>query len=160
MSGNIYQFSADLNGGEPQSLEAYRGKVLLVVNTASACGFTPQYEGLQKLQNEFGERGFSVLAFPCNQFGNQESGDDEAIRGFCDLRFNIDFPLFSKIDVNGNNAHPLFEWLKAEKGGWLGDNIKWNFTKFLVDREGRVVERFAPTTKPESIAGAIEKLLA
>ncbi|MBW3139006.1 glutathione peroxidase [Ferrimonas balearica] len=160
MSGNIYQFSADLNGGEPQSLEAYRGKVLLVVNTASACGFTPQYEGLQKLQNEFGERGFSVLAFPCNQFGNQESGDDEAIRGFCDLRFNIDFPLFSKIDVNGNKAHPLFEWLKAEKGGWLGDNIKWNFTKFLVDREGRVVERFAPTTKPESIAGAIEKLLA
>ncbi|MBW3163402.1 glutathione peroxidase [Ferrimonas balearica] len=160
MSGNIYQFSADLNGGEPQSLEAYRGKVLLVVNTASACGFTPQYEGLQKLQNEYGERGFSVLAFPCNQFGNQESGDDEAIRGFCDLRFNIDFPLFSKIDVNGNKAHPLFEWLKAEKGGWLGDNIKWNFTKFLVDREGRVVERFAPTTKPESIAGAIDKLLA
>ncbi|MBY6016582.1 glutathione peroxidase [Ferrimonas balearica] len=160
MSGNIYQFSADLNGGEPQSLEAYRGKVLLVVNTASACGFTPQYEGLQKLQNEFGDRGFSVLAFPCNQFGNQESGDDEAIRGFCDLRFNIDFPLFSKIEVNGNKAHPLFEWLKAEKGGWLGDNIKWNFTKFLVDREGRVVERFAPTTKPESIAGAIEKLLA
>ncbi|MBY6223351.1 glutathione peroxidase [Ferrimonas balearica] len=160
MSGNIYQFSADLNGGEPKSLEAYRGKVLLVVNTASACGFTPQYEGLQKLQNEYGERGFSVLAFPCNQFGNQESGDDEAIRGFCDLRFNIDFPLFSKIDVNGNKAHPLFEWLKAEKGGWLGDNIKWNFTKFLVDREGRVVERFAPTTKPESIAGAIEKLLA
>ncbi|MBY6185495.1 glutathione peroxidase [Marinobacter hydrocarbonoclasticus] len=160
MSGNIYQFSADLNNGESQSLENFRGKVLLVVNTASACGFTPQYEGLQQLQAEYGERGFSVLAFPCNQFGSQESGDDESIRSFCDLTFNISFPLFSKIDVNGPNAHPLYQWMKSKKGGWLGANIKWNFTKFLVDGEGRVVERYAPTTKPESIAGDIEKLLS
>ncbi|MBY5920433.1 glutathione peroxidase [Ferrimonas balearica] len=160
MSGNIYQFNAQLSSGENQSLEAYRGQVLLVVNTASACGFTPQYQGLQTLQQQYGEQGFSVLAFPCNQFGEQESGDDASIREFCDLKFNISFPLFAKIEVNGSQAHPLYGWLKSQKGGWLGSNIKWNFTKFLVDREGRVVERYAPTTKPESIAGDIEKLLA
>ncbi len=160
MSGTIYQFDAQLSGGETQSLEAYRGKVLLIVNTASACGFTPQYQGLQWLQEQYGDQGFTVLAFPCNQFGGQESGDDASIREFCDLKFQIRFPLFAKIDVNGDQAHPLFRWLKTRKGGWLGSNIKWNFTKFLVDKEGRVVERYAPTTKPESIAGDIEKLLA
>ncbi|MBY5991593.1 glutathione peroxidase [Ferrimonas balearica] len=160
MSGTIYQFDAQLNNGDTQSFQDFQGKVLLVVNTASACGFTPQYEGLEALQKRFGADRFAVLAFPCNQFGQQEKGDDEAIKNFCDLKFNISFPLFAKVEVNGGEAHPLYQWLKTQKGGWLGSNIKWNFTKFLVDSEGRVVERYAPTTKPESIAGDIEKLLA
>jgi glutathione peroxidase len=159
MSG-IYDFSArTLQGGEV-SLGEYRGRVLLIVNTASKCGFTPQYTGLQKLQQQFGPRGFEVLGFPCDQFGHQEPGDAEEIRNFCTTRYDVTFPLFAKVEVNGANAHPLWSWLKNERGGFLGGAIKWNFTKFLVDREGAVVDRFAPTTTPEAIAPKIEPLLS
>ena len=138
----------------------WRGKVLLVVNTASACGFTPQYDGLEELHRRFGPRGFAVLAFPCNQFGGQEPGSAEEIASFCATTFDVTFPLFAKIDVNGAAADPLFEHLKAEAPGLLGSRaIKWNFTKFLVDRTGRAVHRYAPTTKPEDIAADIEALL-
>lgn len=160
MSQGFYQFEANKNNGEPASMADYQGQVVLVVNTASACGFTPQYQGLEELQQEFGEKGFQVLAFPCNQFGAQEKGDDDTIRQFCDLNFNISFPLFAKIEVNGSGAHPLYQWLKKEKGGLLGSNIKWNFTKFLVDGQGRVVKRYSPTTTPKQIRRDIEKLLA
>jgi glutathione peroxidase len=135
--------------------------VLLIVNTASKCGFTPQYAGLEKLQEELSPRGFAVLGFPCNQFGQQEPGDAQEIQKFCSLSYNVTFPMFAKIDVNGANAHPLFEFLKGEKSGLLGiEAIKWNFSKFLVDQEGRVVERYAPTTTPASLKGDIEALLA
>jgi glutathione peroxidase len=155
----IYDFTAQRNSGEPQSLGDYRGQVLLIVNTASRCGFTPQYKGLQALQDRFGGRGFSVLAFPCNQFGHQEPGSDADIRGFCDTSYHTTFPLFAKVDVNGANAHPLFTYLKTQKGGGvLGSAIKWNFTKFLVGQDGRVLDRFAPTTTPEAIAPKIEAL--
>ncbi|QIZ76573.1 glutathione peroxidase [Ferrimonas lipolytica] len=160
MSNNIYQFEAELNNGELTSLEKWRGNVMLVVNTASACGFTPQYQGLEKLQQQFSEQGFTVLAFPCNQFGKQEKGSDEEVRNFCDLNFNISFPLFKKIDVNGSDELPLYGWLKKQKGGLLGDRIKWNFTKFLVSADGKVVRRYAPTTKPEQIAGDITAQLS
>lgn len=156
---SVYQFSAQSNRHDTIEFEQYRGQVLLVVNTASACGFTPQYEGLEKLQQKYSDKGFSVLAFPCNQFGSQEAGDDEAIRSFCDLQFNISFPLFAKIEVNGRRAHPLYVWLKKQKGGLLGDGIKWNFTKFLIDQQGKVVKRYAPTTKPEQIDKDIAALL-
>ncbi|WP_457488466.1 glutathione peroxidase, partial [Tardiphaga sp. P5_C10] len=129
------------------------------VNTASACGFTPQYAGLEKLQQDFAPRGFSVLGFPCNQFGAQEPGDARQIESFCETNYHVTFPLFEKIDVNGPRAHPLYNHLKSEKSGLLGAGIKWNFTKFLVDRSGRVVERFAPTAKPESLREKIEALL-
>ena len=156
----IYDLSANLNNGKDQKLSAYKGKVLLIVNTASKCGFTPQYEGLQKLYGQFHDQGFEVLAFPCDQFGHQEPGSDADIKTFCETNYGVDFPLFSKIDVNGANEHPLYKFLKSEKGGLLGDSIKWNFTKFLVDKSGKVVERYAPTTPPERIAPDIEKLLA
>lgn len=159
MEQSFYQFEVKRNDGQSESLEAYRDQVVLLVNTASACGFTPQYEGLEKLQQELGDKGFTVLAFPCNQFGSQESGDDESIRSFCDLRFNITFPLFAKIEVNGRGAHPLFAWLQQQQKGLLGAKIKWNFTKFLVDKTGRVVKRYAPTTPPEAIVGDIKALL-
>lgn len=159
MEQSFYQFEVIRNDGQSESLEAYRDQVVLLVNTASACGFTPQYEGLEKLQQELGDKGFTVLAFPCNQFGSQESGDDESIRSFCDLRFNITFPLFAKIEVNGRGAHPLFAWLQQQQKGLLGAKIKWNFTKFLVDKTGRVVKRYAPTTPPEAIVGDIKALL-
>jgi glutathione peroxidase len=155
----IYDFSATLNSGKDKKLSAYKGKVLLIVNTASQCGFTPQYKGLQELYAKYHGKGFELLAFPCDQFGHQEPGDDEQIKQFCETKFGVEFPLFSKIEVNGSNAHPLYNFLKNEKGGLLGDSIKWNFTKFLVDKEGKVVERYAPTTPPERIAGDIEKLL-
>ncbi|WP_028108458.1 glutathione peroxidase [Ferrimonas futtsuensis] len=155
----FYDFSAQSNRHQSISMETYRDTVVLVVNTASNCGFTPQYEGLEKLQQQYGDRGFTVLAFPCNQFGKQESGSDEEIRQFCDLTFNISFPLFAKVEVNGRGAHPIYQWLKREKGGLLGDGIKWNFTKFLIDRQGRVVKRYAPTYKPELIRKDIEALL-
>ncbi|WP_298440082.1 glutathione peroxidase [uncultured Ferrimonas sp.] len=157
---NIYQFDAQLNNGETVSFAQWQQQVLLVVNTASACGFTPQYQGLEKLQQQFGEQGFSVLAFPCNQFGKQEKGNDEEVKNFCDLNFNISFPLFKKVDVNGAEALPMYRWLKQQKGGVLGSRIKWNFTKFLLNSKGEVVKRYAPTTKPEQIAGDIEKLLS
>lgn len=155
----IYDFSAArLEGGE-RPLSDFRGEVLLVVNTASKCGFTPQYEGLEALQRRFGPRGFHVLGFPCNQFGHQEPGDAAAIGAFCKLSYDVSFPMFAKVEVNGAGAHPLYRFLKGEKPGLLGSAIKWNFTKFLVDRDGRVAARYAPTTKPEALAGAIERLL-
>jgi glutathione peroxidase len=157
---SVYDFSAKLNDGTDQSLSAYKGKVLLVVNTASQCGFTPQYKGLQELYAKYHQRGLEVLGFPCDQFGHQEPGDDSEIRSFCEVNYGVTFPLFSKIEVNGAGAHPLYQYLKSEKGGLLGDNIKWNFTKFLVDKRGSVVERFAPTTTPDKIAADIERELA
>ena len=156
----IYDFSARRIDGSDVAMAAFKDKVLLIVNTASKCGFTPQYEGLEALQKTYGAKGFSVLGFPCNQFGNQEPGDAATIGSFCQLTYDVTFPMFAKIDVNGDGADPLYTFLKAQKPGLLGlQGIKWNFTKFLVDRTGAVVERFAPTTKPESLKGAIEGLL-
>ena len=157
----VHDFSAKALSGEDVSLADFRGKVLLIVNTASKCGFTPQYAGLEKLHEELSPRGFAVLGFPCNQFGQQEPGDAQEIQKFCSLSYNVTFPMFAKIDVTGANAHPLYEFLKGEKSGLLGiEAIKWNFSKFLVDQEGRVVERYAPTTTPASLKGDIEALLA
>lgn len=157
---SFYNFSAKLNDGSKKKLNDYKGKVLLVVNTASQCGFTPQYKGLQELYAKYKKRGFEVLAFPCDQFGHQEPGGDDEIKSFCETNYGVEFALFSKIDVNGENAHPLYKFLKSEKGGLLGDAIKWNFTKFLVDKNGNVVERYAPLTTPDRIAADIEKELA
>jgi glutathione peroxidase len=157
---SLYTFSAETLGGETVSLDTYRGKVLLIVNTASECGFTPQYKGLQELYERYAPRGLEVLGFPCNQFGKQEPGDAAQIGSFCEKNFGVSFPMFAKIDVNGANAHPLFKYLTEKEPGVLGiEAIKWNFTKFLVNREGEIVKRFAPITKPESITGEIEKLL-
>ncbi|RZT47712.1 glutathione peroxidase [Sphingomonas sp. BK036] len=156
----ITDFTVKAADGTAASLEAYRGKVLLIVNTASKCGFTPQYEGLEALHRDYAARGFEVLGFPCNQFGGQEPGDAAEIANFCSLTYDVTFPVFAKVDVNGGAADPLFERLKADAPGVLGSKaIKWNFTKFLVDREGRVVDRYAPTTKPADIRADIEKLL-
>jgi glutathione peroxidase len=156
----VYDFTADDIRGNPKSLADYRDKVLLIVNTASKCGFTPQYRGLESLYKKMHARGLEVLGFPCNQFGAQEPGSGEEIASFCELNYGITFPMFAKIDVNGNNTIPLFQYLKKEKPGLLGSEaIKWNFTKFLIDRQGNVVERYAPNTEPDDIAGAIEKLL-
>lgn len=160
MSESIYDFSARSNRGEDESLEKYRGKVLLIVNTASECGFTGQYEGLEQLYGDLNSRGLEILAFPCNQFGNQEPGTDEEIASFCELRFQTSFPLFAKIDVNGEDAHPLYEFLKEQAPGVLGSKgIKWNFTKFLVGRDGEVVKRFAPQDTPDSLREEIEGVL-
>jgi glutathione peroxidase len=155
----IYDFTATSLAGEEVPLKRYEGQVLLIVNTASACGFTPQYRGLEALQKELGPRGFSVLGFPCNQFGNQEPGDAKAIEEFCASNYAVTFPMFAKIDVNGLRVHPLYQYLKSEKSGLLGPSIKWNFTKFLVDRSGKVVARHAPTTTPEGLKKEIEALL-
>lgn len=160
-SQQVYDFSVQTLSGETVSLAQYRGKVLLIVNTASECGFTPQYAGLQALYEALAPRGFEVLAFPCNQFGKQEPGDAQAIRSFCDLRFHITFPMFAKIDVKGPDAAPLYRFLTREKPGVLGTKaIKWNFTKFLVDPRGNVVARYAPSAKPETLRADIERLLA
>ncbi len=157
---SLSDFSATSIDGKPVDLSSYDGKVVLVVNTASKCGFTPpQYKGLQELQDTYGDRGFEVLGFPCDQFGHQEPGDEEEIATFCERNYGVTFPMFAKIDVNGDDAHPLFQWLKKEEGGLLGGGIKWNFTKFLIGRDGRVIDRFAPTTKPEKLTGDIEKAL-
>jgi glutathione peroxidase len=155
----VYDFSATSLAGEDIALQRYQGQVLLIVNTASACGFTPQYKGLQALQQALGPRGFSVLGFPCNQFGSQEPGDAAQIGQFCTSNYAVTFPMFAKIDVNGGNAHPLYQHLKNARSGLLGASIKWNFTKFLVDRAGNVVARHAPTTKPEALTKEIEALL-
>ncbi len=155
----LYDLCAKLNNGRNKKLADYKGNVLLIVNTASKCGFTPQYEGLQSLYAKYKDRGFEVLGFPCDQFGHQEPGSDGEIKSFCQLNYGVNFPLFSKIEVNGPNTHPVFELLKSKKGGLLGDSIKWNFTKFLVDKKGKVVERFAPMTAPSAIETQIEKLL-
>jgi glutathione peroxidase len=156
----IYDFTATRLDGTQEPLARYGGEVLLVVNTASKCGFTPQYEGLEALHKRFAGRGFSVLGFPCNQFGNQEPGDADAIGGFCQMNYGVSFPMFAKIAVNGDHAHPLYAFLKSAKPGLLGlRGIKWNFTKFLIDRKGGVVDRYGPTTKPAALAAPIEKLL-
>ena len=156
-----YDFTATDIDGSTRPLDQFRGKVLLIVNVASQCGFTPQYAGLEKLAREYGPRGLVVLGFPCDQFGHQEPGDEAEIKDFCSLRYDVTFPMFSKVDVNGSDAHPLWTWLKDEKGGFLGiDAIKWNFTKFLVGRDGHVVKRYAPTETPASLAGDIEAALA
>ena len=147
-----YDFTAKTIDGVEQSLAGYRGKPLLVVNVASKCGFTPQYAGLETLYRKFHERGLEVLGFPCDQFGHQEPGDESEIKSFCSTSYDVTFPLYAKIEVNGANAHPLYKWLKSEKAGLLGtEAIKWNFTKFLVDRSGKVVKRYAPTDTPEKI---------
>jgi len=156
---DIYDFSAQAIDGSDVSLDHYRGKVLLIVNTASKCGFTPQYEGLEALHRELAPRGFAVLGFPCNQFGAQEPGDANQIGEFCERKYDVTFPMFEKIEVNGFHVHPLFEHLKKAKSGLLGPSIKWNFTKFLVDRSGNVVARHAPTAKPEGLTREIEALL-
>jgi len=157
---NVFDFSATAIDGKPVDLSAYKGKVLLIVNTASKCGFTPQYKGLQKMFEQYADRGLEVLGFPCDQFGHQEPGNEADINSFCEMNFGVSFPLFAKIDVNGKDAHPLFAHLKAEAPGLLGsEGIKWNFTKFLINREGKVISRYAPATSPESIAKDIEALL-
>ena len=158
MSG-VYDFTATSLSGDEVPLRRFEGQVLLIVNTASKCGFTPQYQGLEALQREFSPRGFAVLGFPCNQFGGQEPGDARQIADFCESKYDVTFPMFSKIDVNGFDAHPLYDYLKKEKSGLLGPSIKWNFTKFLVDRAGRVVARHAPTTTPDALKEEIEALL-
>jgi glutathione peroxidase len=152
----VYDFTATSLAGDEIPLKRFEGQVLLIVNTASACGFTPQYSGLQALHQALAPRGFSVLGFPCNQFGSQEPGDARQIQQFCSTNYAVTFPMFAKIDVNGNNAHPLYQYLKNAKSGLLGSSIKWNFTKFLVDRAGRVVARHAPTAKPEGLTNQIE----
>jgi len=156
-----YDFSADDLDGVVRPLDAYRGKVLLIVNVASKCGFTPQYAGLEALYRDYRAQGLEVLGFPCDQFGHQEPGDSEAIRSFCTLTYDVHFPVFAKIDVNGDKAHPLFQWLKSTKPGLLGtEGIKWNFTKFLVGRDGQVLQRYAPTDKPQAIEPDIKAALA
>ena len=157
---SVYDYSAKTLDGQDASLADYRGQVLLIVNTASKCGFTPQYEGLEGLYQAYKDKGFTVLAFPCNQFGAQEPGNAEEIANFCSLTYDVTFPVLAKIDVNGPQAHPLYAYLKHEQKGVLGtEGIKWNFTKFLIGRDGQVVERFAPTTKPEDLKLAVEALL-
>ena len=147
-----YDFSARTIDGDEQSLDAFRGKALLIVNVASKCGFTPQYKGLEEMYRKHKDEGLEVLGFPCDQFGHQEPGDAEEIKNFCSISYDVTFPMFSKIDVNGKEAHPLWKWLKEQKSGFLGlDGIKWNFTKFLIDRNGQVVKRYAPTDTPEKI---------
>ena len=156
----IDDFKATTITGEEQSLSDYSGDVLLVVNTASQCGFTPQFSGLQTLNDQFAEQGFSVLGFPCDQFGGQEPGDEEQIATFCERNYGVTFPMFAKIDVNGPDSHPLFVWLREQKSGLLGGRIKWNFTKFLIGRDGEVIARYGSTTTPAKIAKDIEKALA
>lgn len=159
-AATLYDIDVMSINGENQSLGDYQGKVLLIVNTASKCGFTPQFEGLQTLYSSLKDRGFEVLGFPCNQFMNQDPGDNEKISQFCSLNYGVDFPMFAKIEVNGPQTHPLYGFLKAEAKGLMGsEKIKWNFTKFLVNRDGQVVRRYPPTAKPESIRADIEKLL-
>ena len=155
----LHDFTMTTLEGEQRSLGDYAGKVVLVVNTASQCGLTPQFEGLEKLYQEYGDDGLVVLGFPCNQFGAQEPGTAEEIGSFCQRNYGVSFPMFEKIEVNGDGAHPLYQWLRTEKGGLLGDKIKWNFTKFLVGPDGEVVKRYAPTTAPEKLSDDIEKAL-
>jgi glutathione peroxidase len=157
---NVYDFEADTIAGQRVSLAQYRGQPILIVNTASACGFTPQFAGLEKLHETYAARGLAVLGFPCNQFGAQDPGSDTEIAGFCQRNYGVTFPMMSKINVNGDEAHPLYRWLTAEAPGLLGSKaIKWNFTKFLVGRDGRVIKRYAPQDKPESLAKDIEAAL-
>ena len=156
---SIYDYKVKKDNGEEISISDYKGKVFLVVNTATGCGFTPQYDGLQDLYEKYQDKGFEILDFPCNQFGNQAPGSGEEIASFCSSRYGITFPQFAKVEVNGENEEPFFTYLKSQKGGIGGSKIKWNFTKFLVDREGNVVSRFAPTTTPEKIDSAVANLI-
>ena len=157
----IYDFEALSIDGQPVSLEQYRGQAMLIVNTASACGFTPQFAGLEKLHQAYGPQGLVVLGFPCNQFGGQDPGANDEIASFCQVNYGVDFPMMAKIDVNGAGAHPLYQWLTAEAPGLLGSKaIKWNFTKFLVGKDGRVIRRYAPQDAPKKLAGDIEAALA
>lgn len=161
MEQNFYDFSAVSLQGKQISMEGYRGKVVIVVNTASKCGFTPQYEGLEELFKKYNQQGLEILGFPCNQFGNQEPGSEKEIAEGCLINYGVTFQMFSKIEVNGENAHPLYEYLKKKLPGFVfSRRIKWNFTKFLIDRKGKPVKRFAPSFKPENMAGDIERLLA
>jgi glutathione peroxidase len=158
---SVFDFTAPLAGGKSQDLADYKGKVLLVVNTASKCGFTPQYEGLEALHRKYADQGFEVIAFPCNQFGSQEPGNEEEIMNFCSLTYDVTFPLMAKVDVNGDNTDPLWAYMKQQQAGLMGSRgIKWNFTKFLVNKKGDVVARHGPQVKPEALAKDIEKLLA
>jgi glutathione peroxidase len=159
MMPGVYDFTAQSLAGADVPLKQFEGQVLLIVNTASACGFTPQYKGLEQLYRDLSPRGFAVLGFPCNQFGAQEPGDAKAIEQFCETKYDVTFPMFGKIDVNGIGAHPLYQYLRKEKSGLLGSSIKWNFTKFLADRSGKVVGRYAPTATPEGMRKEIEALL-
>ena len=158
---SVFDFTAALPGGKSKDLADYKGKVLLVVNTASKCGFTPQYEGLEALHRKYADQGFEVIAFPCNQFGSQEPGDEEEIKNFCSLTYDVTFPLMAKVDVNGDNTDPLWAYMKQQQAGLMGSRgIKWNFTKFLVNKKGEVVARHGPQVKPEALAKDIEGLLA
>jgi glutathione peroxidase len=159
MEKNFYHFTAVTLQGKEISMETYRGKVVLVVNTASKCGLTPQYEGLENLYKKYKDKGLEILGFPCNQFGNQEPGTEKDIAEGCLINYGVSFQMFSKIEVNGSNAHPIYKYLKEELHGLFGKNIKWNFAKFLIDREGIAVKRFSPTTKPEDLVKDIERLL-
>ncbi len=156
----LHDFSATSIAGDEVDLSAYAGKVVLVVNTASKCGFTPQYEGLEELYEAYADQGLVILGFPCDQFGHQEPGDETEIQEFCKVNYGVTFPMMAKIEVNGDGAHPLYQWLKAEKGGTLGAKIKWNFTKFLVGRDGQVIKRYGSTTKPAKLRSDVEKALS
>lgn len=155
----IYDFTAEHMDSTSQAFSDYEGKVLLIVNTASKCGFTPQFEGLEALYQQYKDQGLMVIGFPCNQFGSQDPGSNDEIGTFCQKNYGVSFPMMAKVDVNGKDAHPIFEWLKKQKGGLLTDGIKWNFTKFLIDNKGQVIDRYAPTTKPEAIKTDIEQAL-
>ncbi len=155
----LSDFTAKTLTGQEQPLSTYDGQVALVVNTASQCGFTPQYAGLEKLYEDYSDKGLVVLGFPCNQFGGQEPGEADEIGGFCERNYGVTFPMFEKVEVNGDDAHPLYKWLRDQKSGMLGNKIKWNFTKFLVGKDGSVIKRYGSTTKPEKIASDIEKAL-
>lgn len=159
MIDQFYQFEAKSLQGKNILMESYRGKTVLVVNTASKCGLTPQFEGLEKLYKQYQDKGLVILGFPCNQFANQEPGDEKSISNGCIINYGVTFPMFSKIDVNGEKAHPMYKYLKKELPGILGEKIKWNFTKFLIDPDGKPVKRFAPTTKPEKIDSHLKKVL-
>ena len=156
----VYDFTAERMDGSPQAFSDYQDKVLLIVNTASKCGFTPQFEGLEALHEQYKDKGLVVVGFPCNQFGSQDPGSNEEIGAFCQKNYGVSFPMMAKVDVNGKDAHPIFDWPKEQKGGLLTDGIKWNFTKFLVGSDGQVIDRYAPTTKPEAMTADIEKALA
>ena len=156
----IYDFSAERIDGTTQNFSDYEGQMLLIVNTASKCGFTPQFEGLETLYQHYRDQGLMIIGFPCNQFGNQDPANNDEIVAFCQKNYGVSFPMMAKVDVNGSDVHPVFKWLKNQKGGLLTDGIKWNFTKFLINRQGHVAARFAPLTKPEKLQSDIERLLA
>ena len=156
---NFYNLKATLLNGKTVAMEQYKGKTIIIVNTASKCGLTPQYEGLENLYQKYKDQGLVILGFPCNQFGKQESGTSDEIQEFCQINYGVSFPMFEKIEVNGNNTHPIFKYLKSKLGGCFGNKIKWNFTKFIIDKNGKAVKRFAPITKPEKMDKLIKKIL-